>query len=32
VRYADHFPPSSAEVKSGEAIPPLRHSFSWRSA
>jgi hypothetical protein len=29
---ADHSPPCSAEVKGGEAIPPLPHMSSWRSA
>jgi hypothetical protein len=27
-----HSPPSSAEVKNGEAIPPLPSMSSWRSA
>jgi hypothetical protein len=26
---AEHSPPSSAEVKKGGAIPPLRHMSSW---
>jgi hypothetical protein len=29
---ADHSPPTSAEVKSGGAIPPLPHRSSWRGA
>jgi hypothetical protein len=29
---ADHSPPSSAEVKNGEAIPPLSYMSSWHSA
>jgi hypothetical protein len=29
---ADHSLPSSAEVKNGEAITPLLHTSSWRSA
>jgi hypothetical protein len=29
---ADHPPPSYAEVKNGEAIPPLPHMSSWHSA
>jgi hypothetical protein len=28
----DHSPPSSAEVKTVEAIPPLPHMSSWRGA
>jgi hypothetical protein len=28
-READHSPPSSAEVKNGDAIPPLTHMSSW---
>jgi hypothetical protein len=28
-RDADHSPPSSAEVKSGGAMPPLPHASSW---
>jgi hypothetical protein len=31
-REAEHSPPSGAEVKDGEAIPPLPHSSSWRGA
>jgi hypothetical protein len=31
-READHSPSSSAEVKNGEAIPPLFHTSSWRGA
>jgi hypothetical protein len=31
-REVDHSPPSSAEVKNGEAIPPLPHESSWYSA
>jgi hypothetical protein len=30
-READHSPPSSAEVRIGEAIPPLTHMSSWHS-
>jgi hypothetical protein len=30
-READHSPPSSGEVKNGGAIPPLPHTFSWRT-
>jgi hypothetical protein len=29
-READHSPPSRAEVKNSEAIPPLPHTTSWR--
>jgi hypothetical protein len=29
-READHSPPSSVEVKSGGAMPPLPHTSSWR--
>jgi hypothetical protein len=29
---ADSSPPSSAEVKNGGFIPPLRHTSSWLSA
>jgi hypothetical protein len=29
---ADHSPPSSAEIKNGECIPPLPHASSWRGA
>jgi hypothetical protein len=28
-READYSPPASAEVKNGEAIPPLRLKSSW---
>jgi hypothetical protein len=31
-READHSPPSSAEVKTGGAIPPLFHMTSWCGA
>jgi hypothetical protein len=31
-REAHRLLPSSAEVKTGEAIPPLRHISSWKSA
>jgi hypothetical protein len=31
-REAENSPSSSAEVKSGGAIPPLPHTSSWRSA
>jgi hypothetical protein len=31
-READHSAPSSAEVKRGGAIPPLRRTSSWRDA
>jgi hypothetical protein len=31
-REAGHSPPSSAEVKSGETIPPFTRNCSWRSA
>jgi hypothetical protein len=31
-RGADHYFPSSAEVKNGGSIAPLRHTSSWRSA
>jgi hypothetical protein len=31
-READHSPPSSAEVKSGGAIPRLSHMSLWRGA
>jgi hypothetical protein len=31
-READHSPPSSVEVKNGEAIPPLSHTSSWSDA
>jgi hypothetical protein len=27
----DHSPPFSAEVKNGEAVPPLPHTSSWHS-
>jgi hypothetical protein len=27
---AEHSPPSSGEVKSGGAITPLSHTYSWR--
>jgi hypothetical protein len=29
---ADHSPPSSVEIKNGEALPPLPHMSSWHSA
>jgi hypothetical protein len=29
---ADHSPPSSAEVKNDEAIPPFPHTSSWHGA
>jgi hypothetical protein len=29
---ADNSPPSSTEVKNGEAIPPRPHMYSWRGA
>jgi hypothetical protein len=29
---ADHLPPSGAEFKNGEAVPPLPHTSSWHSA
>jgi hypothetical protein len=28
-REAEHSPPSSAEVKNGEAVPPFLHKPSW---
>jgi hypothetical protein len=31
-READQSPPSSAKVKNSGAIPPLRHTYSWRNA
>jgi hypothetical protein len=31
-READYSPPSSVEVKNGEAIPLLPHTSSWRGA
>jgi hypothetical protein len=31
-READHSPPSSVELKSGGAIPPLPHMSSWHDA
>jgi hypothetical protein len=31
-RKADHLPPSSSEVKSGGAMPPLPHTSSWLGA
>jgi hypothetical protein len=31
-READHLPPSTAEVKNGEAITPLSHLSSWHNA
>jgi hypothetical protein len=29
---ADDSPPSSAEAKNGDAMPPLPHTLSWRTA
>jgi hypothetical protein len=29
---ADNSPPSNAEIKNDEAIPPLPHTPSWRGA
>jgi hypothetical protein len=31
-READHSPQTSAEVKNGEAIPPLPHTSTWHRA
>jgi hypothetical protein len=31
-RETDHSPPSSSDVKNGEAIPPLLHTSLWRRA
>jgi hypothetical protein len=31
-RKTDHSPPTSAEVKNDEAIPPLPHNPPWRGA
>jgi hypothetical protein len=31
-READNSPPSSAEVESGGAVPPLLHMCSWHTA
>jgi hypothetical protein len=29
---AYHYPPSSAEIKNNDTIPPLPHMFPWNSA